>query len=207
MTRRRLIFFAALMAVFSGSVLAWTQTSTSFQLTILPYNADGGENAGKRVINHEPIGETFYILKGAAQIIRGLELYKIELASKDDCVEVQFDLSLQNGYDMGRILSNSKAFIDVGVWYPDPENLSDVVLNGGVDNGTRVKRDDGEGASGMLSGQEGTVTLVPSKTVTSTLYILASIMVPANPSWKPPNAPPGQQDQLFDLELGIRVSE
>jgi len=198
--RRRLIFFAALMAVFAGSIVAWTGTSLNLELDIAPYNPGGQEgNEGKLVTGFTAIGETFSIIQGKAQKIAGIELYEIVLAEVDVCADVRIHLTLLNPYDMGKALNNPHSFIDVGVWYPvKPTDAQESVE---LDhNGQTVWRDDGAKASAMMSQVFGNVVLHPSKTVTSTLYILASIMVPGG-------APPGQQEELTDLRFQCLIEK
>ena len=199
MARRRLMFFAALVAVLAGSIVAWTQTSGSFQLTITPYNPGGkAGNEGKLVTGFTAIGETFSIIQGKAQKVSGIELYEIELAEAAVCDDVRIHLTLLNPYDMGKALNNPHSFIDVGIWYPvDTGSEPSVVLD---HNGQTVWRDDGAKASAMMSQAVGNVLLQPSETVTSTLYILASIMVPGG-------APPGQQEELTDLRFQCLVEK
>ena len=205
MTRRRLIFFVALMALFAGSIVAWTGTSTSLSLSIRPYGYDENDSdaiVGSLLQSVTPIiGETFSIMQGAAQKIEGIELYEIVLTEQDDCDDVEIYLTLLNGYDIDKVLSNPHAFIDVGIWYPvKPEGAQDSV---DLDRtGQELWRDEGgEGrnVSAVISEAKGTAVLEPSKTVTSTLHILASIVVPGG-------APPGQEDQQ-QLEFWIEVKK
>ena len=202
MTRRRLIFFAALMAVFAGSIVAWTTGETSFKLNINPYNydPDNPDNpVGRLVLSVTPIGETFSIVQGKAQKIAGIELYEIVLAAQEDCDDVEIYLAFQNAYDMGKVFNNPHSFLDVGVWYPvdpggDPESCTL------TRTGQTLWKDEGDEdrkASAMMSEAQGTVVLKPSKTVTSTIHILASIIVPGG-------APPGQQGQLLKFWIQVK---
>ena len=202
MTRRRLIFFAALIAVFSGSIVAWTQTNSTFALNITPYgfDPDNPDAIVGQLAEITPIDEEFHLIKNKkAWKIGGIELYEIELVDTDVCDEVRIRLTLLNPYDMGQVFNNPNSFIDLGVWYPvEPTGAEEsVVLD---HNGQTVWRDDSAKASRIMTSKLGAVVLYPSKTVTSTLYILASIMVPGG-------APPGQQGQLTDLRIQCSVEK
>jgi len=192
------------MVVFSGSIVAWTTTGdTSFELNITPYGYDPDhpdDPVGQLVQSVTPIGETFSIQQGKkAQQIAGVELYEIVLTKQDDVDEVEIYLAFQNAYDMGKVFNNPHSFLDVGVWYPvhpggDPESFEL------PRTGQMLYRDEGDEdhkASAMMCQERGTIILEPSKTVTSTVHILASIVVPGG-------APPGQQAQLLKFFIEVR---
>ena len=185
------MFFAALVAVFAGSVFAWTQASLGLGINITP-----GGDGGKLVKNLTAIGETFSITRGAAQKVSGIELYKIELGDAESSNKVTIEIALLNPEDMGAVLNNPNAFIDVGVYYPDAGGR--VTLD--CDPVDVVSRDEGPRASAMMSKVIGDVLLHPSVTGQSTLYILASIVVPGG-------SPPGQQAQLTDLGFWCQVKK
>jgi len=195
MTRKRCVLFAAVLTVLAGSVVAWTQTSTTFKITIT-----AGGAGGQLLDDFEPIGGTFSIVQGAAQKVSGIELYKIVLGDTQFSNEVTIEVALLDPEDMGKVFNNPNAFIDVGVWYPDPnqeEPGRTSVTQLDHDN-TWVLRDEGSKASDrMMSRLNGGALLFPSVAGQNTLYVLASIMVPGG-------APPGQQKQgQFNLWCNV----
>ena len=201
MLRRRLVFFAALVALFAGSIVAWTQDSGFQIININPFTGEGGEPVGY-VESITSIGGTFSVYQGATLKTHGIELYEIILGDKALCPKVRINLALQNAYDMGQVLNNPTARIDVGIWYPvdygsteypDPVFLDRISQN--------VWRDDGPDASKKMSREMGAVTLKPSKEVTSTLYILGSIVVGKAQK----GYPPAQQKQLLKFWCEVRM--
>ena len=182
--RRKLFIIAALLAALAGSIAAWTQSSSSLDLGI----SAGGTN-GQVVTNLTAIGETFSITRGAAQRIAGVELYKIDLGDAQFSNLIRINVALLNPWDMGGVLNNPNSFIQMSVYYPGTGD-GQVTLD--YDRTTAIP-DNGARASAMMSRVVGDALLFPS-VITDTLYILGSIMVPGGP-------PPGQQEQLTDLEF------
>jgi hypothetical protein len=176
-----LLFLAALLALFASSVLAYAQTTAGVELSITA----GGQQGVLATIS--PIGETFSVSLGAAQVISGVELYRIDLGDAQLSDRVWIQILFLNPDEMGRVLNNPLAFIDVGVYYPG-EGEGQVTLD--ID-GTIVIPDGGARARGVLSRVSGDILLFPTVPGQETLYILASIVVPAGP-------PPGQQPQILD---------
>jgi hypothetical protein len=189
MTRRRFFIIALLLVTLAGSVVTWAQSSSSLSFSISAAGTDG-----QVVTGITSIGETFSITQGKAQKVSGVELYKIELGSAQFSNLIRINLALLNPQDIGKVLNNPNSFIEVSVYYPGTGD-GQVTLDY---DGTTAIPDNGDMASAMMSRVIGDVLLFPSVTGQSTLYILASINTPAGP-------PPGQQEQLTDLEFYIDV--
>ena len=191
------MFFAALMAVFAGSIVAWTQSSAGFQIIIPPLTNDQGEVV-KIVEDQTSFGGTVSVPQGATRKTRGVELYEIKMGTVELCAQVGIDLLLQNAQDMGQVLNSPNAFIDVGIWYPeDTGSESFVTLDR---TGQTLWKDDDPEASKLMSRENGMVTLYPSQTVTSTLHILGSIVVGS----KNQGYPEGQQGQLLKFWVEVK---
>jgi len=199
--RRRLVFFAALVALFAGSIVAWTEDSGFQIISINPFTGEGEDPVGY-VDSITSIGGTFSVYQGATLKTHGIELYEIILGDKDLCPKVRINRALQNAYDMGQVLNNPTARIDVGIWYPvDTESVvyPEPVFLESIQQD--VWRDDGPEASKKMTRKMGAVTLQPSKEVTSTLYILGSIVVGKAQQ----GYPPAQQKQLLKFWCEVRM--
>ncbi len=192
----KLLIVGLLLVSLAATVVAWSQANSGLTVNITP-----GGTAGHVVISQIPIGQTFAIYKGCAQKVSGISLYKIVLVDPLFSNLLRINIALTNSPEIGKVLNNPGAFIEVGIYSPDPINTSRIVLNRGVDNGTRVLQDTGASASGVLSLPVGDITIYPNITGQSTLYILASITIPSGP-------PPGQQSELeyirFYLHIDVR---
>jgi hypothetical protein len=187
--RRKLFIVAVALVALVANVVAWAQTNSSLSLNI---NAGGTD--GQVVTSLTGIGETFSIVKGKADVISGVELYRIQLGSAQFSNLIRINLALLNPQDIGKVLNNPNSFIKVQVYHPGTGE-GQVTLDY---DGTTVIPDSGAQASAMMNKGVGDVLLFPSVTGQGTLYILASIHVPAGP-------PPGQQEALNNLRFYISV--
>lgn len=185
MKKRRLLIAIILLVTFIGSTVAWTQTSAVVSTSIV-----AGGTGGQAVSGITAIAETFTITRGNAQKISGVELYKIELGDAQFSNLIRIHIALLNPQDIGKVLNNPNSFIEMQVYYPGT-GAREVTL--GYD-GSKALPDTGSRAYGIMTKMNGDIILYPSITGQDTLYILANITTPGGP-------PPGQQDELNDLEF------
>lgn len=143
--------------------------------------------------NHElaivtPVSDNLIVSQGSAQRIEGVGLYEISLGAPRFSDQLKIHILLTNPEGIRQALNNPNAFIDIAVWYPD-------------ENGTHTFQDiqvSKNIAEGRMSTERGSILLNPTVPGQSTLYILASIVVPGG-------APPGAQIQLNQLEFYVDV--
>jgi len=187
LTNRKAVVIVALLIALSGSIIAYTAASSSLSLGINPGGSDG---SGRLVTSLTSIAEIFSVIRGEAETINGVELYKIELDNNIAQFSnlVRINVALLNPQDMGKVFNNPRTFIDVGIWYPDVSGTQTLSDN------TRVARDNDPRASAVMSSAAGDILLYPSVAGQDTLYVLASITVPGG-------IPPGQQEQLTSLKF------
>lgn len=182
--KKRLLLSVGIIIALLGTVTAWMQTSASNALNISPEST----LASGEIVVVTPLSSSFTITQGAAQIVTGVELYQIDLGAARFSDLIRVEVILLNPQDVGKVLNNPNAYIDIGVWYEDGNGLHTLTDN------TKVSKDPGTRASARMSKTVGNVYIYPSVTMRDTLYILASITTPGG-------IPPGQQVQLFDLKF------
>lgn len=191
------IISALLLVTLIGGVSALAQGNLN-----LGTNASGSTSApittevtGK--IAEISSGGPVTVTIGGAELIGGAEFFRIDLSSARFSDLVKIHVLLLNPWDVGKVLNNPHAYLDVGVWYPD---------SGGshiLSDGTIVSRDESPNASAQMSEIDGNVLLLPGVPMQNTLYILASIVKPQDDPKGKPGKPetPGQEKKLFDLEF------
>jgi hypothetical protein len=161
----------------------WAVTTTTMNAVVV---AEGEGPLQGELAVVTPMAGSFTVQRGAAQVIAGVELFKIEIGAPRFSNLLKINVLLLNPQDMGGVLGNPKAHIDVAVWYED-ENSTHTLSDGT----TKVSKD--EGAAAKMTRVRGEALLQPAVANQDTLYILASIIVPGG------NAPPGQQGELTEL--------
>lgn len=190
MTSKRSLLLVALLVVLASSVVAWAQSVRSVDLGITAGGAQG------KIATITRIGETFSVSRGAAQVINGVELYRIGLGNAQFSNQVRIEIVFINPHEIGQVLQNPNSFIQVGVYY-EGTGAGQVTLDY---DGKTVIPDGGSRASAILSRVTGDVFLYPTVANRGTLYVLSSITVPAN-------APPGQQAQLTELRFWSQIEK
>lgn len=189
MKKRMLVIGLALVSLL-GAVLSWAATNDTQGLPI----ASGSSLPGGAVANPTSLSNTFTITQGRAEKISGVELYKIDLGNASFYNRVSIFIYLLNPEDIGKVLNNPNAFINVQVAYKvnDGEDYT-------LSDATKVKVD--TSTSAIITRESGQILLQPTNigTVdTDTYYILGSITTPGG-------VPPGQQTQLTELRSFCEV--
>ncbi|HUC92730.1 MAG TPA: hypothetical protein VMS09_11955 [Paenibacillus sp.] len=186
-TKRKYIFAAVVATFLTINLMIWAATTISLQIDVTP----GSTLPDGKMAAVTPLSGSFTVKKGKAQVVNGVELFRLDLGSPTFSDQAAIHLSLLNPTDIGKALNNKNAFIDVAVWYED--SSSAYTLSDGV---TKVSKD--VNATGRMSEQWGNVILQPTVPGQTRLYILASITVPGG-------QPPGQQQQLTSLRFYVDV--
>lgn len=180
-----------MVIALTGSVLSWAATGLSSTLNI--HVSPVSHLAGGAVAEVTPMSGAFTVTKGKAEVVNGVELYRIDLGSASFSNSIRITVDLLDPYDIGKALDNPNAWIDVGVWYPDSSGTHTL-----IDGTTKVSQDTSSGAIGRITGEMGEILLYPNISNQTTLYILASITAPGG-------VPPGQQTQIGSLQFYCSV--
>jgi hypothetical protein len=180
---KKLTFILTLVFIITG--ISWASNVLSLNFNISPESAHP---------NHElaivtPVSDNLTLSQGGAQKIEGVGLYEISLGAPRFSDQVNIHILLTNPEGIRQALNNPNAFIDVAVWYPDESSSLTF-------SGIKVSKDDA--AQARMSAERGSILLNPTISGQTTLYILASIIVPGG-------APPGVQSQLEQLKFYIDV--
>lgn len=195
--KKRLLLVIAIVVALLGTGTAWMATNSTLGTNI----TTGSTLTSGEIAAVTSLDSFFTVSQGAAEKLAGVTLYRIDLGSANFSNTISINLMILNPQDMGGVLNNPNAHIDVQVYYLDPDQGSpdpaSIAIN---DEGTfkYVMEDTGDYASYRLSRTEGDVFLKPSVTGKTTLFILASINTPGG-------IPPGQQEQLTNLKFYIKV--
>jgi hypothetical protein len=174
--KRKIIFISAILMALSIATISWAVSNFAFLNIDV---TDHPDFAPKLVNNITKMNGNFTVEQGKAQVISGVELFKIDLGAPRFSNQLRINVLLTNPDEMSAVLTNPNSFIEVAVWYEDP--AGEHTLN---DKVTKVKKD--VNASANINRMNGDVLLRPSVVNKGTLYILANITVPGG-------APPGQQ--------------
>lgn len=189
--KKRLLVVAIVITLL-GTGTAWMATNTTLSTDI----TTGSALTSGEIADVTALSSYFTVSQGAAELIEGVALYRIELGSANFSNTISINLMILNPQDMGGVLNNPNAYIDVKVYYADTNGTTTI-----NDEGTFVKvsPDTGDHASYRMSRTEGDVFIKPSVTGKITLYVLASICTPGG-------IPPGQQSQLSNLRFYCHIA-
>lgn len=189
MKRKKILLIIAVFLLLA-STLSWAATSSGQNISV----SSGSTAAAGGVSDVTALSSSFTITQGRAQRISGVELYKVDLGSASYRNNVKFFLTLLSPEDMGQVLSNPHAFIQVEVCYKVTSG-EDYTLG----DGTKVKK---TSASGMITAESADLVLFPTMggdtADSDTYYVLGSITVPGG-------VPAGQQTQLTELDFYLNV--
>ncbi len=175
-----------LVAVLTGT--SWAGSSGLIGLGIQP----GSQLPGGGLATVTPLDGNVTVVRGAAHTIDGIELFRLDLANARLSDQLDVHVLLLNPTDMDKVFGNPNAYLDVAIWYEDPDG------NHTLEDGTNVSRDPGDDAEARMTRSSGHAVLQPSVPGQTTLYILASATVPGgNPS--------GAQDQARPLSFHTEV--
>lgn len=188
--KKKIIVVAAIVLLLTVTAVSWAVNNDSQNLSI----SSGSTASGGRVADTTALSSSFTITQGQAQKISGVELFRIDLGSAVYRNDIKIFLLLRNPEDIGSVLNNPHAFIEIQVAYK---------VNSGQDytlgDGTKVKN---TSATGIMDIENGDIILTPvmgGDTVdTDTYWVLGSITTPGG-------IPPGQQSQLNQLDFYIDV--
>jgi hypothetical protein len=141
-----------------------------------------------------PLPVSFTIVQGVAQKVTRIPIYRIKLGNPQLIPNIR--ISVLNLADVGRVLNNPNAFVDVELWYPDKDASSNYLE---IDDAKTPDNPQGKviqdtGTEARLSRVSGDAALVPTVYNKQTLYVVVSITVPGG-------IPPGQQEQLSELKF------
>jgi hypothetical protein len=181
---RKNVLFLFIVIAFAFNAISWASTSL---LNILEITPAASTLASGDPFEVEPLSGTVTTLTGKAQLIQGVELFKINLGDARYSDLIRAHIALMNPEQIGKVLNNPNSFIEVAVWYED--DTSSTYLSDGT---TKVTRD--ENAITYMSQVSGDVVVQPTTANKGTLYILASINVLGG-------YPPGQQTELQGLQF------
>ena len=197
--RRRLagVFAGLGVALLAGTSAAFLNTNSTGSASISPLST----SYGGRGIDVVPVSNSVTVTNGRAQTVAGVELYRLDLASKTlgDQLLIHFDWV--NGQDAQKVLNNPNAWIQVGIY----DNNGVIPVSNACSSGLYlsgdnvcVSADAGAQASAQLTAASADALLIPSQNPTSdsALYLVASITTPGH-------APPGQQSNLTTLQYNV----
>ena len=197
--RARLAWVFAVLgvALLAGTGVAFLNTNSTAQASISPLST----SFGGRGIDVVSVSNSVTVTNGQAQTQAGVELYRIDLASKTlgDQLLIHFDWV--NGQDAQKVLNNPNAWIQVGVYDNNGVTPVSSACSSGLylsgDN-VCVSADPGAKASAQLTAANADALLVPTQNPTSdsSLYLVAAITTPGH-------APPGQQSGLTTLQYNV----
>lgn len=187
-----------LLGALAVAATSWAAVTSATAVAVV---APAGDPAFRgnpvRVI---PMEATFTVTRGAAQVIAGVELFKVQVSDKQFSNTLRLEVVLRNPQDIGGVLSNPNSYIDVAVWYPysDPPESPEHRLSAGAGS-IPVYKDPDDRAAARMSVVVATAFLRPSLAFQDTFYILATIVVPGG-------GPPGTQEDLMSLDFwcGVR---
>jgi hypothetical protein len=180
---RKYFLFLFIVIAFTYNMISWASMSMTKTVNITP--ADSTLASGEP-FEVEALSGTTTTLTGKAQVINGVELFKINLGDARYSDILRAHIALMNPQQIGKVLNNPNSFIEVAVWFEDETSSTS------LSDGTKVTRD--ENAIAYMSQASGDVLLQPTIANKGTLYILASINVLGG-------YPPGQQTELQDLQF------
>ena len=188
--KKKIVLIGTAVLLLIGTVVSWASTSTGQSVSI----SSGSTASGGGVADTTRLLSSFTMTQGQAQKISGLELFRVDLGSAVYRNDIRIFFSLLNPEDIGKVLNNPRAFIEIQVGYK---------VNSGEDytlgDGTKVKK---TLASGIISVERGEIVLFPAMgedTIDSdTYWVLGAITAPGG-------VPPGQQAQLNELRFYLDV--
>jgi hypothetical protein len=180
---RKYLLYLFIFVAFTYNAIAWASASETKIVNISPASSTLASGEPFEV---EALSGTTTTLTGKAQVINGVELFKLNLGEARYSDILRVHMFLMNPQQIGKVLNNPNSFIEVAVWYED--GTSSISLS----DGTKVTRD--ESAIAYMSQASGDIVLRPTIANKGTLYILASINVLGG-------YPPGQQTELQDLQF------
>ncbi|MEX2355562.1 MAG: hypothetical protein WD535_00875 [Thermaerobacterales bacterium] len=185
--KRQAFWLIAVALLITG--IGWASGSTTTDVDV---QVEGGGSIvpGGKLATVTSLGANFTVERGQAQVIDGVELFQVDLASERFSDLVRIELLLLNPYDMAGVLSNPNSYIEVAVWHADASG--EHTLNDGV---TTVVKD--EASVQLITRDNAAAVLIPTVAAKTRLYILARITVPGG-------APPGSQD-LAELNFHANV--
>lgn len=188
--RRKFILIGVAILLLAGVILSWAATSGGQNLSI----SSGSTASGGGVADVTALSSSFTITQGKAQKINGVELFRIDLGNSSYKDKIKIHFYLLNPEDMGQVLNNPHAFINVQVCYK-VDSGEDFTLG----DGTKVKK---TSATGMITLESGETVLTPTmgldSTDNDTYWVLGSITTPGG-------VPSGQQSQLTQLRFHCEV--
>lgn len=189
-----MLFGSAVLVTALVSIGVFAATTGTGELTI----ASGSTAVGGGVADVTPVSDTFTIIQGNSQRIRGVELCKIDLGSSTLRDEIKLSVYLLDPENMGAVLSNPHSFIEMQVAY-EVSSGEDFTLDSGAKVKVATLR---ESVDTHLSRQNGEILLLPTmggdSIDTDTYYLLGSITVPGG-------IPPGQQTKINNLQIVCEV--
>jgi hypothetical protein len=190
--KRAFLLIAMFMfAITAGAFAATAATGT------LPISSGSSASEGG-VADVTPFSDSFTIIQGNAQKIKGHRLCKADLGSSAIRDQVKIFVTLKNPQNISAVLNNPNAWIAIEVTYEvssgqtytlsDGKKVKVATLQQSIDNN--------------LTRQNADIMLRPTmgedSIDTDTYYILGSITVPGG-------SPPGQQQQLASLTFSCKV--
>lgn len=192
----RVAIIAALLVVLIGTGVSWGASSGSATVTISSTSSTNASVANGQISTVTSLGGTFTVVQGKAQVISGVRLFQIDLAQASWSDDIMINFMILDPQNMTGALSNPNAWIDVQVWYADAAGTLTIADKDA--NNVLVKQD--TDATQRASRRVNDLTIYPTVSGESSLYILASITTPGG-------IPPGQQAQLDGLQFYVKVKK
>ena len=192
LTRKRVAILLLVVALVAATS-SWAATTGTRGTSI----SVGSTLASGEVADVTSLSDSFTVRHGAAQVVSGVELYQIDLGGPEFSDQVAIEVLLLNPLDIGGVLNNPNAYIDVAVWYEDEISGTHTLSASITPVSTRQVSKDTT-AEAYMSKVGGDVLLQPSIAGVTRYYILASITTPGG-------VPPGQQQQLTQLKFFCKV--
>jgi hypothetical protein len=192
------LFGAAAVALVLGTGAAFLAPNGTAATTITPLTTQNGGAATNLV----PVQTAVTVTSGRAQVIAGIELYRIDIADPTLSGRLVVEFNWVDPQDAGKVLNNPHAWIQVGLFYPSasvpPCPTGQFQVTDANNANICVQPDPGAYASDALTAAHASAVLQSTVSGQSAYYVLGAITTPGH-------VPQGQQGQLTGLQYFAQV--